>query len=1307
MKKGKLLKRSLACILSLMIIIASMPVAALTASAADTAITKSVNVSYAGVLQGGGNSRWLSGSVLNLVNDQCYDNFDIGFVSFDVSGISDTPDFNVKYKLKVNCASGREALGMTMYYPRQNLDCFKSNANTSCTSTSNSDLYNSIFVDERVDHIGRAKKYFDLQQIGESIDTKADGTDYNHEIDITSAVRYAVQNNNQYATLVIMAAKQGGYKNTEGTVKAWSDTSVYLNETSATMTYSVVDSKDVTDIKLGVITNGTGTRYTTSDSQPVITVANDQENSNFTIGYASFDISALSTDCASAKAEFTFNEYLLSNECEAMGLSYYYPTVNLGDFTHANGTVNKSSVTSIYKSGNNTDYISSAINYYGLVKMGSFETAAKENKNRTIDISSAINAALNRGETKARVVFMLSAPGGSAAAKSDKALDSSSTNSNYWSDTMIKLISNTSVSVNYTERADTKVSNVKANVDSFSGYKGTFDTKFNSSSSQSNNVLYSANPTTYTSGEIVASSPNGSLGAWYASAKVKLCIPATTFLYDGTNEMYNTIAFAGMRKDDGCLYSIINMVYPTTGSGATADSSEFKLKETWKGQTTNFELPTSTDWQVGYSSTTRYGTNTFDGSYHLLQNKLYYTATPSTTLTSYTKMYWRIQADIGTISTIGADMTRDQNRRAQTTSDATVDIRIVNIKKLKDIADNLKSGNVEQYNKIVQDKTRYYGDESAVNTYLKSINDIVTFNPNSYFSATNNGYEACASRINVLYDNYVTALSNLKQKYEVKFVNKDGAIVDTRYAYSGDVITTNAQNSQVTYSTISGNADEHKKITYSWPTVTVTADVTVNEIKNETNEAHTKTYTQVDGDGTEHKMTCSVCNYTETSKHDFDGKTECPCGQTIDDSVYKSEVSYASEIKYITGASSGYKDSSINEYFAKVQEIANGRNSVHSQAELDDLTVQILYARSLLKKEKNTVNLIVYNKDGNADLSAGQTYSELERNSTVTVTPKTKHNVVKWVIESNGAKRELVGEMSSLDLVVTGDATVYAYCDDSASDTENTYTKVIFKGSNGKVVAIKYVKDGETINTSSVEKPSLALYTVGDWNVSEVTGSADKKEVIVTASCEPDTKYQCGIHFAGRTDIITKPYDTRIDINDYIQNENVTYALAKDAAGNDVIAYIDGTVFYVPARADVYVVKKSAGTKTTMINTVGVYTTTRGTGDSAKKTVGFNCKFSLAEGCKAVEWGVVFIPVYNKDGGGTTLGTSVVAPIKSLSAQNEYTARINIPATSTSYNGIRAKAYLKYKDESGTECVIYGNENTQAFDANTKFWEVK
>lgn len=561
----------------------------------------------------------------------------------------------------------------------------------------------------------------------------------------------------------------------------------------------------------------------------------------------------------------------------------------------------------------------------------------------------------------------------------------------------------------------------------------------------------------------------------------------------------------------------------------------------------------------------------------------------------------------------------------------------------------------------------------SLNNFARAINTLQKFDPNSYDYASGPGLAAqkAGNDINSLVQAVDDAYKNIKYNYTFKSAADPAVETVVAAKNASDAYANKPDNTET--KTVQISEEKHTTYTYSWPTSP--SGYVFTEKKEEV-----------------------------TEYHDFNNKKICTCGYEPDFSAYDN----AAGVEYLSikGNSADYDEDSYSNYEAAVLSAASNRNSVHSQKDIDDITFEILYAKTKLKKKTGTVTLTVYDANGNVVSDAGDTFNG-NYGDTVTVKPKSSCNIVKWVVETNTAKKELVGELPSVDLVVNGDATVKAYCDNSATDTENSYTKVIFKGSNGKVSAIKYVKAGATLKTDTVEKPSLALYTIGEWNVSEVVGSADKAEVTVIAPCEPNTSYQCGIHFTGKGDeVIYKPYDTRIDINDYIHNDNVTYALATDELGNNIIAYIDGTVFYVPARADVYVVKKSVGTKKTMINTVGVYTTTRGTGENAKKTIGFNCKFSLAEGCQALEWGVVFIPIYNKAGGGTKIGTSTVAPIRSLSAQNEYTARINIPATSTSYNSIKAKAYLKYRDEAG-EHVIYGNENTQAFDTNTKFWEVK
>ena len=599
---------------------------------------------------------------------------------------------------------------------------------------------------------------------------------------------------------------------------------------------------------------------------------------------------------------------------------------------------------------------------------------------------------------------------------------------------------------------------------------------------------------------------------------------------------------------------------------------------------------------------------------------------------------------------------------SDTVTEAT--IYVLNYKK---VIENVNTAR-DFYNTI--DKAHVNRD--SLIAYATAVNNLQAFNPSDYDYSTNtaNAVAGASDKMTSLINAVNQAKDSLKYDYTFIDINNNSTVVTAKNAneaYSKKPTNTETNTVQI-------SDTQHTKYTYTWPT-------------NPSGYVFTEQKEEV------------------TENHDFSNyKTVCSCGYEPDFSAYNNAAGV--EFQSISSQSTFYDDDSFSNYDAVVRKAASNRNSVHSQKDIDDITYKILYAKSLLRKKQGKVTLTVYDANGNVVSDAGDTFTG-NYGDTVTVKPKNKCNIVKWVIETNTAKKELVGELPNIDLVVTGDTTVKAYCDNSTTDTENSYTKVIFKGSNGKVSAIKYVKVGEKLKTDTVEKPSLALYTIGEWNVSEVVGSADKAEVTVIAPCEPNTSYQCGIHFAGKGDeVIYKPYDTRIDINDYIQSDNVTYALATDELGKNIIAYIDGTVFYVPARADVYVVKKSVGSKETMINTVGVYTTTRGTGENTKKTIGFNCKFSLAEGCQALEWGVVFIPIYNKAGGGTRIGTSTVAPIRSLSAQNEYTARINIPASSTSYNSIKAKAYLKYRDEAG-EHVIYGNENTQAFDTNTKFWEVK
>ncbi len=233
------------------------------------------------------------------------------------------------------------------------------------------------------------------------------------------------------------------------------------------------------------------------------------------------------------------------------------------------------------------------------------------------------------------------------------------------------------------------------------------------------------------------------------------------------------------------------------------------------------------------------------------------------------------------------------------------------------------------------------------------------------------------------------------------------------------------------------------------------------------------------------------------------------------------------------------------------------------------------------------------------------------------------------------------------------------------------------------------------------------FFTTGKWDKESVKGSADVSSVTVSAELTPVGSDTCGVYIPGNDGNYTayqKKYDEKVDVKDYGLDDSSDYALSKSSDPKDIIAYMHGTVFYAPARKEVYVipVNKGESSKHTKVNTVGTFTSV----DDKNKYVGFNCKFSLAKDCTPVEWGITFIPMnanyrpVDENGNPTT---STVFRIKTHSKENEYAATLSLSKTSTKYSAIKAKAYLKYKDADNNIQVIYGDEYVQAFGTENKF----
>lgn len=596
----------------------------------------------------------------------------------------------------------------------------------------------------------------------------------------------------------------------------------------------------------------------------------------------------------------------------------------------------------------------------------------------------------------------------------------------------------------------------------------------------------------------------------------------------------------------------------------------------------------------------------------------------------------------------------------------TYGVYIVNILPLNQIITDKKS----DYSSVFSDKWKYTDDSLA--RYYIAWQKIINFDVSSYIT-TGTGEEAkvAAAAVKDLVNEYNTAYSNLtKKQLTITFRKHDNSTV-TKTITAGDKIGTLPANSIV------DNGNKQHDI-YTW---SVNAD----------------DCPRVNTEYTETKQS--------TENHDFRNSDTCACGAKVDLTSYMAAATEVETIRNNSGTT--YNPDSINNYASVYDEIKVRRTKGEflCQDDFDKATYEILYAKTELKKNKGTVTLKVYDQNNHEITGAGKSYIDKDYGTEITIAPATEQNVYKYVIEKDGATSEIYGQ-PSISYVVTGDATVTAYCNKTQSADEK-YTKVTFIV-GGKISDIKYVKANETLQTSTANKLQFPFFTTGKWDQESVVGKADGSSVTVRAELTPVDSDKCSVYIPGKDGTsytaYQKKYDEKVDVTEYGLDDTSDYALSKSSDPKDIIAYMHGTVFYVPARSKVYVipVDKGESTKDTKVNTVGTFTTV----DDKNKYVGFNCKFSLAEGCTPVEWGITFIPMnadykpFDASGNPTT---STVFRIKTHSKENEYAATLSLSKNSTKYSAIRARAYLKYKDSNNKIQVIYGDEYVQAFGTSNKF----
>lgn len=904
----------------------------------------------------------------------------------------------------------------------------------------------------------------------------------------------------------------------------------------------------------GIIKGSDQGRFT----DPNLTICNDAQDGNFTIGFVNFDVSNVScTDLDEVSASYSFTSAMASGCSENMGLTVWYPTANYTDFDRSTGeyklsTINSDSSSAVFK-GNNSGHIGNTTSHYSMKKLGDFTT---DGSSHTVDIGNAIQFAKVNGRSVATICFMITSAGGEA-----------DYNNSSWTDTIVTVNKN-NISVDITTDVTTVKQYVKNNISSFNGYTGTAKYTYNgtdlsnSYSDYYSNLLYddgkfedNTNPPTHSKGGVKCQ------GKLYINHDVVL-------MYDGINETVLPVVATAYANN---TFRFIDCI-------CDISTEKWELKENWKGSAGSWsEWPTSTS-ELPKTKTKQ--ENFRINSESEFRNKLKYNSTGNTTdyYEQFSPTNNQIKFSLGYHSSYFTD-THEINYFDIYDPDSTV--YVVNYQPIADKITAMKN----VYNTIMSNGEDKYCADYLENFY-KAAYKVMTLNPNrySYSSGVATAVKNVAGDIEDVVTNYLTTATTEPLKHtEVTVDGKEATCTETGLTAG-------------------------KKCSHCG--VTLVAQTTIPAT------GHEYTYTYVDK--THHTKKCTRGDFEEQEEHTLgtDGKCTVCKGTVIDYTAYNAAVNDAGAIMmHMTE----YTDESYKEFYNIVTGATAKKDSVKTQAELDSLTDTIISAQTVLRKKTVTVTL---QKVGANDTPTPiTTYKNQEYGTPLEIDlaaeDQSIKNVEKWTVSTDNGltTTKLSTTDTKLTLFVTKSATVTVYEVDEPTDSETVkYSKVVFLGKNGVVVDIKYVKQGDTKTPAQlgVTVPTVPFYTSNGWDNESITGT--DKTIYVRAKYTASTNKSdlCNVHF--------RNWSKEYSYDSFVHPEGIDpskqYALASDAEGKNILTYLEGVDFYAPKTSDIYVVEVSERVAKTGIT--GHFAGS----DDTHRWATYNCKFYLPEDCTAIEWGL-------------------------------------------------------------------------------------
>ncbi len=432
----------------------------------------------------------------------------------------------------------------------------------------------------------------------------------------------------------------------------------------------------------------------------------------------------------------------------------------------------------------------------------------------------------------------------------------------------------------------------------------------------------------------------------------------------------------------------------------------------------------------------------------------------------------------------------------------------------------------------------------------------------------------------------------------------------------------------------------------------------------------------------------------EPHTNDGTGKCSLCLGTLLDKTALNAAIATAKPIYDSKNTDGTYVTESFNEFKA-VYVIVTTANPT-TQEEVNSLTAELTTATNTLRK--TTLTYEFYEKVGNT--------TTVKENSTASYGEvkefiATGGDVEKWeIVTDNGTDQPVTttyiktGE-NTISLVITRNVKVTAIISENGTSQQNI-TKVVFRGRNNAVVAIKYIEARAPLATASVDIPEIPFYHADSWDKDEVIGLDNGGVITVRAEYtfigqEAD---KCGIHFTRFDGGVKKfNYDSLVKLNFNSSGYFGMYSEPVDNVNSEeaktkLLTYFETDEFYAPHNSNIYVYELNSKPTTATVGVTGSYSRTDAT--TGRKYAVFNCKFYVPDEATVLEWGIK----------ATAGGQKITFKSDTKSRRNEYSFRINFPQN-TSMTSVDAQAYIIYEtvkdDKVVKETVLSKNTVTQDF----------